>query len=500
MKKSVLITVLTLALTLTLVFFSGDMTQTAQAAPPVGSIIQDPAFYAAVLEIIGEVDGYVITADDVKGITWLNVDGRGIISLSGIEYFIALEGLSCVGVYYGGPTTPPSPFKNMLTSLDLTSNTALKELRCNENQLTSLKLPNSTTLEEVNCSGNLLTSLDVSMCTALESLYCRGNKLLSLDVSENIALAFLDCAENDLTTLDVSKNTALNLLSCSGNKLTVLEVSMNTALSALYCDANLLTTLDVTGLALRSLDVRWNNIPDESTVKGFTGTWGERYGPMGFFFHPQRGSLDNLTIYELAEAERMHMRESNITVDIDVDTSTLNSFSQGNFQVIGAAFNTVPNSTVIISFTKPDNGVDIDKNLYDINKMVQVEITIDGVGIDSHNLLVPITIIAHIPSGLGNNPDNFRILHYKNDGTMDVITPIINGNVTCTFTISSFSTFVFVDLITSDSHDDLDDVPKTGDITGTADSFLITAFLIFMALCIVGFIILCRRISHRDKK
>ncbi len=59
-----------------------------------------------------------------------------------------------------------------------------------------------------------------------------------MDVSKNTALTNLECDENRLTTLDVSKNTRLKDLECSGNQLTMLDVSKNTALTGLYCMGN----------------------------------------------------------------------------------------------------------------------------------------------------------------------------------------------------------------------------------------------------------------------
>ena len=76
-------------------------------------------------------------------------------------------------------------------------------------------------------------------------MYCDNNQLTSLDVSTNTALTTLHCYLNQLTILDISNNTALTELSCYFNQLTSLDVSNNTALNTLYCSNNNLTTLDV---------------------------------------------------------------------------------------------------------------------------------------------------------------------------------------------------------------------------------------------------------------
>ena len=74
------------------------------------------------------------------------------------------------------------------------------------------------------CYYNQLTSLDVSSCTALTYLYCDDNQLTSLDVSANTALIELDCDDNQLTSIDVSTCTALLGLECCDNNLTSLDV------------------------------------------------------------------------------------------------------------------------------------------------------------------------------------------------------------------------------------------------------------------------------------
>jgi len=134
---------------------------------------------------------------------------------------------------------------NHLISLDLSSNTALKELECSYNQLTSLDLSRNTALTIVQCSHNLLTNLDVSNNIELTGLYFNNNQLTSLDVSNNIELTGLFCGINQLTGLDIRRNIKLDTLGCSDNKLTKLDVSNSSVLEYLYCDNNQLTILDV---------------------------------------------------------------------------------------------------------------------------------------------------------------------------------------------------------------------------------------------------------------
>jgi len=132
-----------------------------------------------------------------------------------------------------------------LTALDLSQNTQLTELDCDDNKLSSLDVSKNTLLTELYCSYNKLTTLDVSKNTQLNILNCSSNTLRSLDVSQNTQLTYLDCSDNKLSSLDVSQNTQLMELHCSYDSLTTLNVSQNTQLTYLNCSFNQLTTLDV---------------------------------------------------------------------------------------------------------------------------------------------------------------------------------------------------------------------------------------------------------------
>ena len=126
-----------------------------------------------------------------------------------------------------------------MTALDVSKNTALTELYCNDNQLTSLDVSKNTALISLSCVCNQLTSLDVSKNTALTELNCSINKLTSLDVSKNTALTGLKCRNNQLTVLDVSKNTALTDLECRNNQLTSLDLSNTNIMNDPNCGNNI---------------------------------------------------------------------------------------------------------------------------------------------------------------------------------------------------------------------------------------------------------------------
>lgn len=160
----------------------------------------------------------IITEEEMKGTTYINVFGKNISSLQGIEHFTALEKLVCSF--------------NALTTLDLSKNTALTSLDCYQNrQPATVNVSGCTALTTLNCRNSHITTLDASGCTALTELLCYGNQLTTLNVSGCTALTTLVCYNNQLTTLDVSDCTALIDLYCYRNQ--IKGASMNALIESL---------------------------------------------------------------------------------------------------------------------------------------------------------------------------------------------------------------------------------------------------------------------------
>ena len=199
---------------------------------PAGNItFEDPSFKAYCVENFDNNGDSEISYEEALIVTTISCGGEGIKSLNGIGFFINLQTLYC-------------DF-NQLTSLDLSSNTALSWLQCQSNQLTDLDISNNKALRYLYCGNNQLTNLDVSHNTALTKLACGNNQLTCLDVSHNTALTYLAFGGNLLIDLDLRNNKALTDLSCENNQLARLDVSNITALSNLVCGSNQLTSLDV---------------------------------------------------------------------------------------------------------------------------------------------------------------------------------------------------------------------------------------------------------------
>jgi putative cell wall-binding protein/Leucine-rich repeat (LRR) protein len=193
----------------------------------------DETFKKEIYNLIRKDSQEPILYSDVKDIIGIDINGRNISSLDGIEYFSALEYLYC--------------YNNQLTSLDVSRNSKLTDLSCGSNRLTSLDLSKNPNLTKLGCGGNQLTVLDISDNTALTLIDCIENKIEKLDISNNTELTKLFCDKNRLKTLDLRKNPDLTNLNCSSNQLLTLDVSKNNKLDILLCDENSLTSLDLKG-------------------------------------------------------------------------------------------------------------------------------------------------------------------------------------------------------------------------------------------------------------
>jgi len=129
----------------------------------------DDIFRAYILkEIDMNKDGF-LSEGEIAEVKEVNVSGKNIEWLDGIEFFTSLESLDCD--------------ENELTSLDVSNNIRLGRLECQHNHLNSLIIGNNSNLEDLFCWDNQLTELDITGCPALGSLLCYGNKIAKMDFS-----------------------------------------------------------------------------------------------------------------------------------------------------------------------------------------------------------------------------------------------------------------------------------------------------------------------------
>ena len=106
----------------------------------------DENFRNYVLETIEGKDGY-LTENEIANVRFVDLSGKNIASLKGIEHFTELTELRCN--------------YNRLSSLDLSKNTKLMLLHCYDNQLEKLDLTNNKVLCQLDITGNGIKGTDM---------------------------------------------------------------------------------------------------------------------------------------------------------------------------------------------------------------------------------------------------------------------------------------------------------------------------------------------------
>lgn len=216
--------------------------------------ISDDAFLSALIEagVDKDLDGQICTCE-AEFVRTLDVSGKQISDMTGIEKFIYLDTLVCSG--------------NQLSFLDLTGNPELKYLDCTYNELTNLDVSENSKLLVLDCRVNELNTLEVSNNPALKYFWCGYNYLSAIDVFQNTSLEGLECSFmfEQITNLDLTNNTSLDWLYCESNQLTALDVTNQSDLMELEFGGNQLSTLDLTNNpALEHLEL--NQMPSLGEV------------------------------------------------------------------------------------------------------------------------------------------------------------------------------------------------------------------------------------------
>ena len=206
----------------------------------------------------------VLTVEEQRKVETIEVEGKNISNLKGIEAFPNLKELKCGN--------------NSIQNLDLRQNPKLKTLKCNKNQLTQLDLSKNPDIDYLNCSENQLEQLDVSHLKDLVNLDCSHNNLEQLDVKNSKFLVALYCSWNRLTELDadVSHKSHLERVECQNNQLTSLILGQNKLLKKLNCANNQLTQLNLNNMiSLKDLNCFNNQLTvlDVSDSPELTKLW-----------------------------------------------------------------------------------------------------------------------------------------------------------------------------------------------------------------------------------
>lgn len=187
----------------------------------------------------------------------ISVNGQGINTLDGIEYFLNLEELSCssnnIDVMDISQNTNLTyiycPFNN-LSQLDIGSNIMLERLYASDNLISSIDLSNNLSIEYLDMSFNSLSELDLSNNDYLKSLNVSYNNIANININNLLQLEVLSCSNTGITNLNIVNNQLLKSLSCTDNPLTSVNLSNNSFLEVVRLDNTQLSNIDLSSNTL----------------------------------------------------------------------------------------------------------------------------------------------------------------------------------------------------------------------------------------------------------
>ena len=276
----------------------------------------DENFRGYVKEKLDKNKDDILSAEEIAAVKDIHVEGKPITSIEGIEHFTALESLDCSKTKL--PSLDTSHNENLvflrcneistLTTLNVSENTALKHLYCNDNPLTALDLANNTALEKLECGENEFTTLDLSKNTSLKYFGFFNGKLSSLDLTNNTNLEELYFCGNNFSTIDISKNTKLKFLHLFSNQLITLDTSKHSNLQRLWVYDNPLTSMNL-GDSGSTMEVKFDNKPYPIEVSAAEKTF-------------DLNTLPGFDVSKATEWENGTVKDNILTVDENAATVT----------------------------------------------------------------------------------------------------------------------------------------------------------------------------------
>lgn len=196
------------------------------------------------------IDDYVLTTN-IENVTELDIEAKGVIDLTGIQGFKALEVLFCGENYKDGL---------YISEIDISANTNLRELYCSSSLIESIDLKNNALLETLSLPDSFIDNLDISANDKLKLVDIGFSKILELDVSQNPNLISLVVSNTEITELNLSNNLLLEHLKVNRTMITNLDVSQQKLLKSFEVRQSLFNQLDlVQNTSLENLDVRYSN-------------------------------------------------------------------------------------------------------------------------------------------------------------------------------------------------------------------------------------------------
>lgn len=159
--------------------------------------------------------------------------------------------------------------------------------------------------------------------------------------------------------------------------------------------------------------------------------------------------------------ESQYAAEQNITALPPAISDAVKSsgVTPDRVSVVGAAFNAAQGREINLQMdmTPPEKQIPVHSSY---KKNVQLDIRLVSDSTEIHELAMPVSVTMPIPEGI--SADQLLILHYRADGSTEKTAFHVNGDGTITFTVKSFSTFVFAEKASADVPSKPDPSPTPG--------------------------------------
>jgi Secretion system C-terminal sorting domain len=182
----------------------------------LGSLIPDARFAAAIRSACPTcIDDCNYLMPPAARLEFLNVSGKNITDMTGIEHFTSLQNLYC--------------FNNRLSSLPANLPNSLVSLYCYDNQLTQLPNTLPQNLMVLLCNNNLLTTLPNNLPNTIVELRVANNFLRGLPTLP-FRLDYLECHNNNINCIPALP--ALRTLRLDADKIRCLPSTPRLVLDA----------------------------------------------------------------------------------------------------------------------------------------------------------------------------------------------------------------------------------------------------------------------------
>jgi len=170
----------------------------------------DEGFRNYVYEEFDLDKNWSLSSYEIGKVKQISYEKKNCSDLTGIEHFTALRRLYVA--------------ENNLTSLDLSNNKDLEDIKCEYNALKTLNISGLNKLDIISFDHNEIEHIELKGLDNLIILSCNSNQLKELDLSECPKLWKLYCTRNNLTSLDLTNLSRLDGISASYNSIQEIDL------------------------------------------------------------------------------------------------------------------------------------------------------------------------------------------------------------------------------------------------------------------------------------